>query len=225
MGFVPARGTAQPAPARLKPASTASTERAKPGPIYERRGSAHGRLQGRLAGLASAEVRHDSNGRGAARPGGVRWPGASRRVCQAPSGQDPRGSRGWGADPESGEDPMNGGRGHTGCAPVSRADSGRLRNGNPPGDLRKVRRCGAKNRRGLSCRSPAMANGRCRLHGGLSTGPRTAEGIAAIRRARTVHGYYSAVAVADRRRSRVELRMLRAAIDSLRCHDRRPAQG
>jgi hypothetical protein len=33
---------------------------------------------------------------------------------------------------------------------------------------------------------------RGRLHGGLSTGPRTAEGIERIRMARTAHGRYSA---------------------------------
>lgn len=29
-----------------------------------------------------------------------------------------------------------------------------------------------------SCQCPAMRNGRCGLHGGLSTGPKTLEGIA-----------------------------------------------
>ena len=53
-------------------------------------------------------------------------------------------------------------------------------------------RCGARTRAGLACRSPAMANGRCRMHGGTSTGPRTAEGLARIRKARTVHGLYGA---------------------------------
>lgn len=37
-------------------------------------------------------------------------------------------------------------------------------------------RCGAKTRRGTKCLCMALANGRCRLHGGLSTGPRTPEG-------------------------------------------------
>ena len=32
------------------------------------------------------------------------------------------------------------------------------------------RRCGARTRRGSHCRSPAMPNGRCRMHGGLSPG-------------------------------------------------------
>ena len=38
-----------------------------------------------------------------------------------------------------------------------------------------------------------MANGRCRMHGGASTGPKTAEGRARIAAARTVHGAYGAV--------------------------------
>ena len=38
---------------------------------------------------------------------------------------------------------------------------------------------------------PAMQNGRCRMHGGLSTGPRTAEGLEGSRRARWKHGAYS----------------------------------
>jgi hypothetical protein len=33
---------------------------------------------------------------------------------------------------------------------------------------------------------------RCRLHGGLSTGPRTAEGLARIRAAQTTHGLRTA---------------------------------
>jgi len=37
-----------------------------------------------------------------------------------------------------------------------------------------------------------MHNGRCRLHGGLSTGPRTAQGRARCARARLKHGTYSA---------------------------------
>ncbi|WP_202948545.1 HGGxSTG domain-containing protein [Nitrolancea hollandica] len=49
-------------------------------------------------------------------------------------------------------------------------------------------RCGAKTRRGTPCQAPANwpkgspqpRNGRCRMHGGLSTGPKTQEGKAAI---------------------------------------------
>jgi hypothetical protein len=52
-------------------------------------------------------------------------------------------------------------------------------------------RCGARTRSGAACKSPAMANGRCRMHGGKSTGPRTAEGLERMRRANTRHGGYS----------------------------------
>jgi hypothetical protein len=47
-----------------------------------------------------------------------------------------------------------------------------------------------------------MANGRCRMHGGASTGPRTAEGLARSRRARWKHGLYSAQAQAEQKRVR-----------------------
>jgi hypothetical protein len=55
-------------------------------------------------------------------------------------------------------------------------------------------RCGARTRNGLACKSPAMPNGRCRMHGGKSTGPRTAEGLERMRRANTRHGSYSEAA-------------------------------
>jgi hypothetical protein len=61
---------------------------------------------------------------------------------------------------------------------------GRLRNGARPGDFLAAPRCGARTRCGAACRQPAMANGRCRLHGGLSTGPRTPEGRARCAQAR-----------------------------------------
>ena len=50
-------------------------------------------------------------------------------------------------------------------------------------DLRP-RLCGARTRKGTPCRCLALANGRCKLHGGLSTGPRTEEG-----RQRTREGF------------------------------------
>ncbi|WP_416224164.1 HGGxSTG domain-containing protein [Thiohalophilus sp.] len=36
--------------------------------------------------------------------------------------------------------------------------------------------CRARTRDGTACRCKALKNGRCRLHGGLSTGPKTLEG-------------------------------------------------
>jgi hypothetical protein len=77
---------------------------------------------------------------------------------------------------------------------------GSLKNGNPSGDFTKAPRCGATTRRGTSCQAPVMPNGRCRLHGGLSTGPKTAEGIDRIRKALTKHGRYSAATKLRRER-------------------------
>ncbi len=54
--------------------------------------------------------------------------------------------------------------------------------------LRSSSCCGARTRQGGICGQVAMANGRCRFHGGLSTGPRTVEGLERLRAARTVHG-------------------------------------
>ena len=89
---------------------------------------------------------------------------------------------------------------------------GWLKNGNPPGDLSTVKRCGAKTRRGTTCQCPAMKNGRCRLHGGLSTGAKSAEGIERIRRAVTKHGRYSQKAIAERRYVRTLLKEFRATL-------------
>lgn len=34
----------------------------------------------------------------------------------------------------------------------------------------KTTRCTARTRQGITCKSPAMRNGKCRMHGGASTG-------------------------------------------------------
>jgi len=86
---------------------------------------------------------------------------------------------------------------HTKPASARSGDSvhrrrGWLRNGNPVGDPSKAPRCGAQTRRHAPCRGPAMANGRCRMHGGASTGPRTQEGLKNSRQARWKHGLSSA---------------------------------
>src|ERR1700684_1442187 len=57
---------------------------------------------------------------------------------------------------------------------------------------RSAPRCEAKTRVGGACQQPAMLNGRCRMHGGRSTGPRTAKGLERIRAARTTHGWRTA---------------------------------
>jgi len=61
-------------------------------------------------------------------------------------------------------------------------------------------------------------NGRCRLHGGLSTGPKTAEGIERIRRAVTKHGNYSGRAKAERAEYRELVRACREILAGLSCN-------
>jgi hypothetical protein len=77
-------------------------------------------------------------------------------------------------------------------------------------------RCGANRKYdGRPCHGPAMANGRCRLHGGKSTGPKTADGAERSRRAVLRHGFYTAAAEAERRLARSALCGLRAALASV----------
>jgi len=61
-------------------------------------------------------------------------------------------------------------------------------------------RCGAKSRRnnGAPCKQPAMPNGRCRLHGGKSTGAKTPEGKLRSAKANLKHGLYTKQALAER---------------------------
>ena len=71
-------------------------------------------------------------------------------------------------------------------------------------------RCGARGKRsGRPCQAPAMANGRCPVHGGKSTGPRTAEGLARSKRARWKHGRYSREAKRERAEARAALLLVR----------------
>lgn len=95
---------------------------------------------------------------------------------------------------------------------------GWLKNGNTPGDFLKAPRCRAKTNRGTLCQCPAMRNGRCRLHGGLSTGPTTAEGIDRIRHAVTKHGRYSKDALLDRQQSIRLLRQVEALLERIHGH-------
>jgi len=63
-------------------------------------------------------------------------------------------------------------------------------------------RCLAKTRRGTKCQSAAYKhNGRCRLHGGLSTGARTLEGLQRISEANFKHGRRTKAKLAANRHS------------------------
>src|SRR3954453_15969165 len=69
-------------------------------------------------------------------------------------------------------------------------------------------RCGARTRSGSPCQSPAMPNGRCRLHGGLSPGAPKGN------RNALKHGLYTAQAVASRREVSALIRAMRALADT-----------
>jgi uncharacterized protein YjcR len=62
--------------------------------------------------------------------------------------------------------------------------------------MHRSRRCGAKTRTGGRCQSPAMPNGRRRMHGGPSPGAPTGNKNA------LKHGRYMAEAIARRRAAR-----------------------
>ena len=69
------------------------------------------------------------------------------------------------------------------------------------------RRCGAKTRAGGMCQNPAIGSRtRCKLHGGLSTGPRTPEGKARIVAANTKHGRRTKAHIEKVRQINAELR-------------------
>jgi hypothetical protein len=75
-----------------------------------------------------------------------------------------------------------------------------------------VPRCAARRKDGGACRKAAMANGRCDMHGGKSTGPRTTEGLERSRKANWRHGIYSKERKARRREARAMLWALRDLI-------------
>jgi hypothetical protein len=77
-------------------------------------------------------------------------------------------------------------------------------------------RCGARCKRtGKPCQAAAMPNGRCKLHGGKSTGPRTPEGLERSRRANWKHGHFSREAKAERSRVRAAILAVRHLRDSI----------
>ena len=57
----------------------------------------------------------------------------------------------------------------------------------------EIARCGAKTRTGSLCGQFAMKNGRCRYHGGKSTGAKNPQ---------SKHGFYSQVSIEKRTRTK-----------------------
>src|SRR5687767_12522588 len=81
---------------------------------------------------------------------------------------------------------------------------------------RAAPRCAAPRKSdGQPCRQGAMPNGRCRMHGGMSTGPRTPEGLERSRKANWKHGHYSVEAIKARREAREEPRLLRGLLNAI----------
>jgi hypothetical protein len=60
-----------------------------------------------------------------------------------------------------------------------------------------------------------MKNGRCRLHGGKSTGARTPEGRRRIAQANLKHGYFTKAARQERRDFRALVKGLRQQVREL----------
>ncbi len=101
--------------------------------------------------------------------------------------------------------------------------TGPLRNGNPRGNPNAAPRCGAKTRSGCPCKAPAPRGKlRCRMHGGASTGPRTAEGLQRLRSARTTHGRTTAAVRARDRFLLSFARRIRVKLAALRLETRLP---
>ena len=78
--------------------------------------------------------------------------------------------------------------------------------------------CSAKTRKGTACQKPPIkGKKRCKLHGGRSSGPKSAEGKARIAKAHWKHGRRSKRFVEQRKKIWVELRAIerRMRLDGL----------
>jgi hypothetical protein len=64
----------------------------------------------------------------------------------------------------------------------------------PVAQMNDAPRCGARTRSGASCRCPAMPNGKCRIHGGLSPGAPRGAANGSYR-----DGYWTREAVEERK--------------------------
>jgi hypothetical protein len=69
-------------------------------------------------------------------------------------------------------------------------------------------RCGAKTRRATLCQSPAMKNGRCRMHGGTS--------LSGCDHGRYQHGLHTASAKANRAHIRALIQTARTMMGEMR---------
>lgn len=72
----------------------------------------------------------------------------------------------------------------------------------------KIPRCGAKTRPGHPCGHYAMTNGRCRYHGGKSTGARNPHRP-------LKHGFYTKEAIQQRREANELLKLARETLNEV----------
>ena len=71
-------------------------------------------------------------------------------------------------------------------------------------------RCGAKTRQDTACQCPANKNnGRCRFHGGATTGAKTEEGLARISATNLRHGKFTKDKLEKRRENAAKGREIR----------------
>ena len=83
-------------------------------------------------------------------------------------------------------------------------------------NIKDAKKCGAKTRNRTSCKSPAMKNGRCRMHGGKSTGAITQTGIERIKKANFKHGLYTQESLEFKRDAAEFLKMSKRFLNELR---------
>ena len=75
---------------------------------------------------------------------------------------------------------------------------------------------GGSYRRGTLCQWPArLPVGRCRLHGGASTGPKTTDGLARLTESKIKHGKFTKEKRAEARRFAEEGRQMRGELKEL----------
>ena len=74
--------------------------------------------------------------------------------------------------------------------------------------------CGARTRSsGKPCQRYPCKNGKCHLHGGKSTGPRTTKGKEVVSKNAVKHGMYSKEAIEERREMRDFLKECREVLN------------
>lgn len=75
-------------------------------------------------------------------------------------------------------------------------------------NINNAKKCLATTKRSKTlCQAPAMKNGRCRLHGGKSTGVRTKKGLKKLKEVNYRNGCSTKEAIAYRKESREFLRL------------------